>query len=75
VYDVFPTLAVGLGLPLERDLPGRVLSEMLCAGLEPLDVKTVDRYPTTPRARPTVALPAAFDDKIREDLRSLGYIE
>jgi hypothetical protein len=75
VYDVFPTLAVGLGLPLERDLPGRVLSEMLCAGLEPLDVKTVDRYPTTPRSRPTVALPAAVDDKIREDLRSLGYIE
>ncbi len=75
VYDVFPTLAAALGLPLERDLPGRILDEALCPGLLPLAVRTVDRYGEGAAPRPTVALPGEVEEAIKADLRSLGYLE
>ncbi len=75
IYDVFPTLMSGLGLPVARDLPGSVLSDAFCPGtLERLAPASVASYAEADSYVPTIAAPAELTDAIERELRALGYL-
>jgi hypothetical protein len=73
--DIAPTVAWLSGLPVSREMPGRVLSEALrpdAAAAIPLHL--VDSWgPRAETAAPSTASPA--DGQMLEQLRGLGYIE
>ncbi|HEX9636566.1 MAG TPA: alkaline phosphatase family protein [Acidobacteriota bacterium] len=74
VYDLLPTLARLLGLPLSRELRGRPLESALRgAALPPARfVRTYETSPLTPsQQRPD----AAAEQNALEELRALGYIQ
>jgi hypothetical protein len=71
--DVAPTVLHLLGLPVSRELPGRVLEE----ALEPEfrkghPLRSVASYGRRPR---TGAASSSFDRDVIQELRSLGYIQ
>jgi hypothetical protein len=71
--DVAPTLLHLLGLPVSRELPGRVLQEaLLPAFLASHPPRSVASYGRRPRAR---AAASSFDRDVIQELRSLGYIQ
>jgi hypothetical protein len=70
--DIAPTVLHLLGLPVSRELSGRVLEEALDPGfLAAHRVRTVASYGRRPRAGPAGS---PFDRDVMEELRSLGYI-
>lgn len=75
VYDVAPTVLAVMGLPVPEDMDGRVLSETLQEShLERFPLTYVSSYePAVAREREEVG--STMDESIREQLRSLGYIE
>lgn len=71
--DVAPTVLHLIGLPVSRELDGRVLEGALPAafrGAHP--VRVVDGYGRRPAAAPAES---TFDKQMIEELRSLGYIQ
>jgi hypothetical protein len=73
--DLTPTILALLGLPLARDLPGRILEEVLEEDfLQRFPVRYVDSYdPLVQRAK--LAPDATLDESLQlEQLRALGYI-
>jgi hypothetical protein len=74
VYDVAPTVLALMGVPVGRDMPGRVLGELLRAGfLAAHPVTTVPTHTTRP-AGPGVPVPSPAGEALRDRLRALGYI-
>ena len=76
IYDVMPTVLYLLGLPVSRDLPGRVLEEALDPELmTERPVRTIESYR---RLMPAPATGAARDARANEaeleKLRKLGYV-
>ena len=74
IYDVFPTVMYLMGLPVARDLPGRILFEALKApdgSLPP--VRWVTRYPERPLGD-TTPIRTDQDDGYLERLKALGYV-
>lgn len=78
-YDIAPTILALLGLPVARDMPGRVLEEILDpAFLAAHPVRRIPSYETLIDKQAVVAASesAAVDDEDKKDLlRSLGYIQ
>jgi len=76
ILDVAPTVLALLGLPVARDLPGRVLVEILDpAFLERHPVRYLDSYEgRIERRRVPVEAPLAETEMV-ERLRALGYLE
>jgi hypothetical protein len=78
--DITPTVLAILGLPVPRDMEGRVLEEMLePAFLADFPVKRIDSYETlidrgAILAAATAAEGEGSDAEKQEMLRSLGYI-
>ena len=78
IYDLAPTLAYLLGLPLSEELPGRVLTELFepafARGREP---ERVARYEFEPpeAARDPAGTASPGEAQLLEELRALGYIE
>ena len=79
ILDVAPTVLYLLGLPVAKDLAGRILTDILVPGwAETHPPRTVPSYPGA-----AVTLPAAsaggggspVDAELREQLRALGYLE
>ena len=74
VYDVAPTLMYYLGLPLSRELPGRVIEEAFVPEtlryLSKFHVATYGR-----RTQPMRIADPATDEAYIERLKSLGYIQ
>lgn len=70
LYDIAPTVLHALGLPVGRDLPGEVLEEALAVERP---IRWVETYETG--SRPRRYLESPLEDRIREKLRSLGYIQ
>ncbi len=70
VYDIAPTVLHLVDLPVARDLKGRVLEEALI-GEHP--VQRTESYETGRRTPQTGASPV--EDRIREQLRELGYVQ
>jgi hypothetical protein len=76
LYDVFPTLAAALGLPLSKELTGRPLTAAFAPGVfEPGALPAVATYEVGERYMPKVAPPAALDAELQRQLKSLGYIK
>jgi len=77
LFDVAPTVAVLLGLPVAEDLPGRVLTEMIDpAFLERHPVRTVPTWEGSVERRiRDLDEASSVDPAAEEMLRSLGYIE
>jgi predicted AlkP superfamily phosphohydrolase/phosphomutase len=76
LYDVLPTLAAGMGLPVARDWEGRVLKEAFCAEtFESNLLQLVASYESGLRYVPAVELPRDMTHEMEEQLRSLGYIQ
>ena len=74
IYDVFPTVMYLMGLPVARDLPGRILFEALKAPNGSLpSVQWVDRYPERPLGD-TTPIRTDQDDGYLERLKALGYV-
>lgn len=75
IYDILPTLMASLGLPVARDLDGRVLHEAFCSdALPPDSIAYVDTYEKGERYVPHAALPPVVDEEIQKQLESLGYL-
>ncbi|MDG2050010.1 MAG: alkaline phosphatase family protein [Myxococcota bacterium] len=74
IYDVFPTIMYLMGLPVARDLPGRILFEALNApeGELPM-VAWLDRYEDRPLGDPT-PIRTDKDEGYLERLKALGYV-
>jgi hypothetical protein len=71
--DVAPTVLHLAGLPVSRELSGRVVEGALDpAFARSHPVRSVDSYGRRPPAR---AAESAFDHDVLEELRSLGYIQ
>jgi predicted AlkP superfamily phosphohydrolase/phosphomutase len=82
VLDIAPTLLAILGEPVGRDMDGFVLTEMLDEEqLAAHPVSYVDTYESEEESsdsdeeEPDEPIESELDDAIREELRSLGYIE
>jgi predicted AlkP superfamily phosphohydrolase/phosphomutase len=76
VIDVAPTVLHLLGLPVGEDMQGHVITDLLdpaFAASHP--VQTVPTWETGARRGEEHAIPSQMDEKLRERLRSLGYIQ
>jgi len=74
LYDIAPTLLYLSGLPLSREMEGRVLRECIKESfLRSHPVHPVPTYGNP--ARTSVAEPPASDEEIGERLRALGYLD
>jgi len=76
--EVAPTVLHLLGLPAGRDMPGRVIEDMIdpafLAAHPPARIRSWEpwRWPWRRRAH---AVPSGSDEEIKRRLRSLGYIQ
>ena len=72
VKDITPTILALFGLPIGKDMDGRVLTEVFSQ--EPMPVSYVDTYDTGDRGRGRMESSQA-DKAILERLRALGYFK
>lgn len=80
IADITPTILAILGLPVPKDMEGRVLEEMLDpAFLQRHPVRRIDSYETLIDRKAILAAATATgegsDEEKQELLRSLGYIQ
>lgn len=77
VYDITPTILYLLGLPLAKDMPGKVLADALEPGVfKKTRLHYISSYETG--ANKTVsksAFPVEQEEVLKQRLRSLGYIQ
>jgi predicted AlkP superfamily phosphohydrolase/phosphomutase len=75
ILDVTPTILYALGLPVARDMEGRVLTDGFdIEFLKSHPVTFVPTYETESREAGT-PLRSPVDDKIKQRLKALGYIQ
>ncbi len=75
IYDIAPTILHAMGLPIGKDMDGRVLRDMFDGELAGRPDRTIDTWDTAGTgAGASPELPADVDQKMLEHLRSLGYI-
>jgi len=72
VKDITPTILYLFGLPIGKDMDGRVLTEVVSQ--EPAPVSYVDTYDTRDRGRGRMES-SQMDKAILERLRALGYFK
>ena len=76
LYDVMPTMAALLGLPLARDLPGAVLEQAFCPGVwNEEEHPAVATYTPEPEFRPIAARPQELQEELLKQLEALGYVD
>jgi arylsulfatase A-like enzyme len=76
IYDVLPTLMASAGLPVARDLEGRVMEDAFLPGLlAESRIAWVPSYETGERFAPQVDLGVALHEEVEQELRGLGYIQ
>jgi predicted AlkP superfamily phosphohydrolase/phosphomutase len=77
VHDVAPTILTLAGLPVGRDMSGKVLTEALSPEFaRSMPVRYVDTYETgVDAATGEEPIESPVDEEVREQLRALGYIE
>ncbi len=76
IYDIVPTILYYLGLPVARDMDGKVLVEAIKDSyLKKNPVKYIDTYETQDRGDMIEKAVRSSDERlIKERMRSLGYI-
>jgi hypothetical protein len=76
IFDVTPTLLTALGLPVANDMDGRPLVEAMTAEfLARHPVTAVESYETGERRKKEHANMDEMSEDLKEQLRSIGYIE
>jgi arylsulfatase A-like enzyme len=76
LYDVFPTLAATLGLPLASDLRGTPRSDWFAAGAwNGVPMTKVKSYDPEGRYVPDVPGPDASETELLEQLKAIGYVD
>ncbi len=76
VLDVTPTLLALVGLPVARDMEGRVLTQAFDPSLlAERPIRQIDTYETGDGWTEQDPIPSPVDEEIIETLRSLGYIK
>ncbi|MBN2564377.1 MAG: alkaline phosphatase family protein, partial [Candidatus Eisenbacteria bacterium] len=77
VFDITPTILALFGEPIGRDMDGFVIEQAIDEGyLERHPVGYIDTYETGEvRQQPGEPVESPVDDQIKEELRSLGYID
>jgi len=76
LMDIAPTILHALGLPTGADMDGRVLERAFePAWRERFPVRQVETHETGERLRETQGRDREVDQKVLEDLRTLGYID
>ncbi|MCU0243006.1 MAG: alkaline phosphatase family protein [Vicinamibacteria bacterium] len=71
--DIAPTILYLLGLPVSRELPGRVVSAAIDESFRTAyPLRQVDSYGRRGQVRPA---DSAYDHEMIENLRSLGYVQ
>ncbi|MCK4410188.1 MAG: alkaline phosphatase family protein, partial [Candidatus Eisenbacteria sp.] len=75
IFDITPTALAVMGLPIGEDMDGRVLAEIIRQ--EHLAVRPLSFVPSYESAvgKERGEIGSTMDDSIREQLKSLGYIE
>ena len=74
IYDFLPTLLYVTGLPQAEDMPGHVLTDAIRAEfIAKNPIKKIKTYGA--RTGSTQKSPGALDEEIKDELRSLGYIQ
>ena len=76
IYDITPTVLYYMGLSAARDMDGKVLTEAIERNyLEARPVKYIDTYENKKREAAQKPIRSFLDEeKIKEKMRSLGYI-
>jgi predicted AlkP superfamily phosphohydrolase/phosphomutase len=76
ILDITPTVLYLLGIPAGEDMEGRVLTEAIdpafLAASPPRRIPTLEVGPREPLPPP--AVPTVADERIKERLKSLGYL-
>jgi hypothetical protein len=76
ILDVTPTVLYLLGLPAGRDMPGRVIDDMLTPEwLRAHPERRIATWEPAERKRDRFPIATRSDDNIKQKLRTLGYIE
>ena len=76
LYDVFPTLAVTLGLPLAEDLRGAPRADWFEAtAWRRLKIARLPSYDPNGRYVPDLPSPEDSEIELLEQLRAIGYVE
>jgi predicted AlkP superfamily phosphohydrolase/phosphomutase len=76
VYDIAPTMLTLVGLPVSREMSGRVLDEAFDDAFRSSHpVEYVDSYGGGRASGDAAPIESPVDDEVRERLRSLGYIQ
>jgi arylsulfatase A-like enzyme len=76
LYDVFPTLAATLGLPVASDLRGAPRGDWFTAGAwSGLSIAKVGSYDPGGRYVPDVPAPDARETELLEQLKAIGYVD
>jgi predicted AlkP superfamily pyrophosphatase or phosphodiesterase len=77
IYDILPTLLASAGLPVARDLEGKILEDAFVPGALSKDrVTMVASYQSGgERYQPQVELGAELHGEVERELRGLGYIQ
>jgi predicted AlkP superfamily phosphohydrolase/phosphomutase len=76
VVDITPTILELLGIPLGRDMDGKVLSKAITEQyLASHPIHYVDSHEDKIRFKPHVVSKSSFEEEMKEMLRSLGYIQ
>jgi arylsulfatase A-like enzyme len=75
VFDVAPTVLYLQGVPLSRQLEGRVMERLLLPGLlQEHPPAATDAYPFDRPAGDGKAIATQMDEALKDQLRALGYI-
>jgi len=77
VEDIAPTVLALMGLPVPDDMDGHVLTEIIADSyLAEHPIRTIPSYePLLGERRRRAGVESTMDESIREQLKSLGYIE
>jgi len=75
VYDVTPTVLALMGIPVGRDMDGRVLSDVIAPEfLARHPIRYIETHETQERGE-QVAIESSVDEVVVQRLKDLGYLE
>jgi len=76
VYDIAPTILACMGLPVSKEMPGRVMEEMFTNEFKDQNpITMVDSYGLRNKKKQKSTAKPVIDEKFKNRLRTLGYIE
>jgi hypothetical protein len=74
ILDIAPTILYMEGLPIARDMAGRVPLDAFTRGVETQALQYVETYEGERESAEPVPIPSPVDSHLLEKLEALGYI-